>query len=185
MCRRLTLNVPPTDAEMRRWHTANVASRRLVWSAARRVFTMACQPISPSVARMCVLVCSILAIGGAACSGQAVAPTPVAVVAPTATPVAHGPMSVRAGKLGVLGEAGELLAHSQGYFTQQELTVEFVNVDPSTVVAALTSGQIDVAGLGVEASVFNAIHRGVNLRIVAALAASEPQANGAFLVVRK
>jgi len=151
----------------------------------KEAFMMACQHISSSLARMCALASSILVFGGAACSGQAVAPTPVAVVAPNATPVAHEPMSVRAGKLGVLGEAGELLAHSQGYFAQQELTVEFVNVDPSTVVAALTSGQIDVAGLGVEASVFNAIQRGVDLRIVAALAASEPQANGAFLVVRK
>ncbi len=146
---------------------------------------MACQPISPSVARMCVLVCSILAIGGAACSGQAVAPTPVAVVASTATPVAQGPMSVRAGRAGVLGEAGELLAHSKGYFVQQDLAIEFVNVDPSTVVTALTSGQIDVAPLGVEAALLNTIQRGVDLRIVAALAASEPQANGAFLVVRK
>ncbi len=146
---------------------------------------MACQHISSGVARMCVLACSIMAIGGAACSGQAVAPTLVAVVAPTATPVAQGPMSVRAGRVGVLGEAGELLAQSQGYFAQQKLVIEVVNVDPSTVIATLTSGQIDVAGLGVEAALFNAIQRGVDLRIVATLAASEPQANGAFLVVRK
>ncbi len=146
---------------------------------------MACQHISPSVARRCALACSILVFGGAACSGQAVAPTPVAVVAPTVTPVAHGPMRVRASSVGVLGEAGEILADSQGYFVQQDLATEFVKIDvASNLVAALTSGQIDVAGLGVEASVFNAIQRGVDLRIVAALAASEPQANGAFLVVR-
>jgi NitT/TauT family transport system substrate-binding protein len=94
-------------------------------------------------------------------------------------------MPVRAGMFGVLGEAGELLAHSQGYFVQQDLAIEFVKVDASTVVTALTSGQIDVAGLGAEAGLFNTIQRGVDLRIVAALAASEPQANGAFLVVRK
>src|SRR5712691_7907383 len=177
MCRRLA----------QKWAVGTQPTLRRGGSVARgkEAFMMACQYISSSVARLCVLACSILVFGGAACSGQAVAPTPVAVVAPTATPVARGPMSVRAGKLGVLGEAGELLAHSQGYFAQQELTIEFVNVDPSTVIAALTSGQIDIAGLGVDAALFNAIQRGVDLRIVAALAASEPQANGAFLVVRK
>src|SRR5260370_39996713 len=94
----------------------------------KEAFMMACQHISPSVARRCALACSILVFGGAACSGQAVAPTPVAVGAPTVPPVAHGPMRVRASAVGVLGGAGEILAGPLGAFGQQDLAPQVVQI---------------------------------------------------------
>jgi len=84
-----------------------------------------------------------------------------------------------------MGEAGQQLAQAQGYFAQEGVAVNFVKVDASTVFTTLIAGQVDVQGLGLEAGVFSALLRGVDFRIVATQASSEPNANGVFFVVRK
>jgi NitT/TauT family transport system substrate-binding protein len=92
---------------------------------------------------------------------------------------------VRAGVVGGLGEAGQYLAQSQGYFSQQGLAIDFTKADPSTVFTALISGGVDVAGFGIDPGLFRAVQQGMDFRIVATQVSSEPNANGAFLVVRK
>jgi ABC-type nitrate/sulfonate/bicarbonate transport system substrate-binding protein len=139
------------------------------------------------VAHWAILGATTLAIGLASCTAQVgttPAPTTMLVTA-AATPGGPGPTLVRSSIAGTIGEAGQYLAQSQGYFAQEGLTVDFVKRDTTVAFAILIAGQIDVAGNGVDPGLFSAFQRGVDFRIVATQASSEPNANGAFLVVRK
>jgi NitT/TauT family transport system substrate-binding protein len=148
--------------------------------------TMAYQYLSRGLARTGVLAWIIFALAAIlACSGPAVTPAPVTAIAPTAYPATQTLETVRSGSAGALGEAGQQLAQSQGYFAQEGIAIDFFKVDASTVVTTLITGQVDVQGLGLEVGLFNAMLRGVEFRIVATQASSEPNANGQFFVVRK
>jgi NitT/TauT family transport system substrate-binding protein len=146
---------------------------------------MAHQQMRRALARIEVRAFIIFALTGLlACSGQ----TGVALAtvnAPTAYAAAQTLETVRSGSAGVVGESGQQLAQSQGYFADEGLAVDFVKVDASTVFTTLIAGQVDVQGLGLEAGVFSAVLRGVDFRIVATQASSEPGADGLFFVVRK
>jgi NitT/TauT family transport system substrate-binding protein len=144
------------------------------------------QYISRRLARTGVLALIACALAGTlACTGQAVTPTPATVIAPTAYPAAQVLETVRSGSAGVMGEAGQQLAQSQGYFAQEEIAIDFVKVDASTVFTTLLAGQVDVQGLGLEVGIFSAMLRGVEFRIVATQASIAPNENGIFFVVRK
>jgi NitT/TauT family transport system substrate-binding protein len=127
---------------------------------------------------------ALLVVGLTACTGPAPIPTPTAIVSPTG-PAAAASTTVRAGVVGSLGEAGQYLAESQGYFRDEGLAIEFTKADPSTVFTALMAGGVDVAGFGIDPGLFRAVQQGMDFRIVATQASSEPNANGAFLVARK
>jgi ABC-type nitrate/sulfonate/bicarbonate transport system substrate-binding protein len=126
-----------------------------------------------------------LGIGVAACDQQAAAPTAVAVVAPTATLSGQAPKTVRSHVTGAIGQAGQYLAESQGYFAQEGLTVDFVKGDPSTGFVSLLAGELDVSGNALDHGLFNAVQRGLDFRIVATQASSDPSGNGVFFVVRR
>jgi NitT/TauT family transport system substrate-binding protein len=111
--------------------------------------------------------------------------TPTAVIFATVTPAGQEQTTVRAGVVGSIGEAGQYLAQSKGYFAQQGISADFVKVDPASVAAALTAGEVDVAGLGIDSGLFTAMEQGVDFRIVATQVSSEQGANGAFFVARK
>ena len=147
---------------------------------------MAHQQISRGLARAGVLTSIALALAGIfACTGQPVTPAPATMIASTDYPAAQAQTTVRSGVAGALGEAGQQLAQSQGYFAQEGLTTEFVKVDPSAALTTLIAGQVDLSGFGLDPGLFNAMQRGVEFRIVATQASSEPEANGVFFVVRK
>jgi NitT/TauT family transport system substrate-binding protein len=92
---------------------------------------------------------------------------------------------VRSGLVGAIGEAGQWLAQSQGYFVQEGLAVDLSKSDPAGLFPALLSGDVDVIGGPLDPGLMSAIQRGVDFRIVATQASNEPGGNGAFLVVRK
>jgi NitT/TauT family transport system substrate-binding protein len=147
---------------------------------------MAYQHVSGPVQRASVLASiAVLVVGLGACTGVAPGPTATAMVSPTGTPAAQGLTTVRAGVVGSLGEAGQYLAQSQGYFSDEGLAIDFTRVDPSTVFTALLAGDVDVAGLGIDSGLFSAVQHGLDFRIVATQASGEPHADGGFLVARK
>ncbi|HEY8458709.1 MAG TPA: ABC transporter substrate-binding protein [Actinopolymorphaceae bacterium] len=75
---------------------------------------------------------------------------------------------VRVGTLNSNSDAPFFIADAKGYFAEQGIEVEFVPFKSSTeMIAPLGQGQIDVGGGGLAAALFNAVGRGVNLKIVA------------------
>jgi NitT/TauT family transport system substrate-binding protein len=148
---------------------------------------MSNQHIGGDGARWAILASFVLTVGLAACNGQAgTTPKPTTARAPTAAkPAGQAAITVRSSITGAVGEAGQYLAQSQGYFTTEGLAVEFVTRDTTIALATLITGQIDVAGNGVDPGLFIAIQNGLGFRIVATQASSEPGGNGGFLVVRK
>jgi NitT/TauT family transport system substrate-binding protein len=143
------------------------------------------QQISRRLARTSMLAFVAVALAGAfASTGQAIPSAQAWAIGQTASRAAQTQRTVRVGVAGLVTQAGFYLAQSQGYFAEEGLAVEFVPVEPSTVFPTLIAGQIDVAGLGMEVGMYNAMLRGVEFRIVAQVG-SEGSANGVFFVVRK
>jgi NitT/TauT family transport system substrate-binding protein len=81
--------------------------------------------------------------------------------------------------------AGMYVAQERGYFAEEGLVVEterFPSLEPQ--IAALGTGQIDVGQGGFVPGLFNAIARGINLRLVASAAVHAP-GRSQLLVARR
>ena len=67
-----------------------------------------------------------------------------------------------------LSNATLFIAQEEGFFAEQSLDVEFVKMDRAArVIPALAAGQLDVLGGSASVSLFNALARGADIRIVA------------------
>jgi NitT/TauT family transport system substrate-binding protein len=96
------------------------------------------------------------------------------------------PVTVRCGVTNALAEAGQFIAVERGYFREQGLEVEFTPFDSAAgMIAPLASGQLDVGAGGVGAGLFNAVARGVPIRIVGPQARHDAGASAVYLTVRK
>lgn len=75
---------------------------------------------------------------------------------------------IRIGITGNTADAPLFIAQDRGYFKEQGLTLTIQRVQSAAdVVAPLGAGQLDVGGGAISAGLFNAIARGVDLKIVA------------------
>lgn len=152
-----------------------------------------------------VILAVVLALLGAACTPTA-APTPTptakpAAAAPTTKPAAAAitpttaptrptpePVKLKVGSLGVLADAGNFVAYKKGYFKEEGIDVEFVVFDSGAKqIAPLGTGEIDVGRGAISAGLFNAISRGIALKMVAESGAISTPPTKAYqaLVVRK
>src|SRR5580658_11146158 len=78
------------------------------------------------------------------------------------------------------------LAEKMGYFKAEGLDVQFVPLPSAALmIAPLGAGQLDVGGGAITAGLYNAVGRGINLRIVADLGSDPPGYGFQTLVVRK
>lgn len=85
-----------------------------------------------------------------------------------------------------VSDAGIYIAADKGYFTEQGISVETVQLDSaSSLVTALASGQIDVAGGAPGAAIYNASRQGIGIKIVADKGSMPDGAGYIGLVVRK
>jgi NitT/TauT family transport system substrate-binding protein len=85
---------------------------------------------------------------------------------PKATPQA--PQKVKVGIVPFISFSPFFIAKEEGYFTEQNLDVEFQTFDNSTLIMPLLEqGQLDVAGDVPVAGLFNAINQTGNIKIVA------------------
>lgn len=107
--------------------------------------------------------------------------------APGRMPRLEQPTTVKVGwTLGSLTLAGIYVAIEKGYFRDSNVAVEFVTVDNiNALIAPISTGQIDMATGGPSAGLFNAIGRGVQLRIVADQNTARPGMSSIALMVRK
>jgi NitT/TauT family transport system substrate-binding protein len=77
-------------------------------------------------------------------------------------------IAIKTGAVGALSDAGIFIAAEKGFFRDEGLDVELISykVGPQ-IIPSLATGQIQVSGTSVSPSLFNALHRGVDLRLVA------------------
>ena len=96
------------------------------------------------------------------------------------------PLRVNVGITNALADVGFFIADKRGYFAQENIRVNFVSFDAAArMIAPFASGDLDVGGGGIAAGLFNAVNRGVGMRIVADKSTSAPGLSTAALVVRK
>lgn len=101
----------------------------------------------------------------AACSGSATPPIAAPTVGATQP---SGLTEIRIGITGNTADAPLFIAQDQGYFAEQGLKLSVTRVQSAAdVVAPLGAGQLDVGGGAISAGLFNAMARGVDLKIVA------------------
>jgi NitT/TauT family transport system substrate-binding protein len=108
-------------------------------------------------------------------------------VAPVAEPpAAAAPVTLRAGVLGVLAEAGIYIALDRGYFTEEGIVPELVTIDTGARgIPALATGQFHMSGGGFSPAFVNAALRGVGIKMVVGLSRNEVDGNSGWTVVRK
>jgi NitT/TauT family transport system substrate-binding protein len=74
--------------------------------------------------------------------------------------------TARVGVLGISSEIGFYLAQERGYFAEQGLNADFERFEaPGAIFAPLNLGELDAASIAVTAAMFNAVNRGVEIRM--------------------
>jgi NitT/TauT family transport system substrate-binding protein len=143
-----------------------------------------------------VLSALLTACASAGPAGPAESPVPAAaptaapsVLTPTAVPSAVAPPaaeSIRFGVLSAATDAGIFIAQDLGYFREQGVEVEMVPFDSAArMVAPLGAGQLDAGGGSHSAGLFNAVARGIELKLVADKGVSSAGHGFQALVFRK
>lgn len=97
--------------------------------------------------------------------------TVVTALAQTA-PTRHGPLNPRValkvGAIGALSDAGLFIAYEKGFFRDEGLDVELVGFKAAPqILPSLATSQVQVSGSAVTPALFNAVRRGVGLKLVA------------------
>jgi NitT/TauT family transport system substrate-binding protein len=139
-----------------------------------------CQDLVPGRVRRLGGALALLAVWLVGCAtaprpAAPAAPLPVAAATSTAPSAPPPPQTVRLGALGSTSDAGFYIALDRGYFREQGLDVEFVPFDSAArMVAPLSAGQLDVGGGSPSAGLFNAIARGIDVKLVADKGSAPP-----------
>lgn len=94
--------------------------------------------------------------------------------------------TVRVGIVNAVSDAGFFIAEKRGYFRQEGLEVTFTSFNSAArMIAPLGGGHLDVGGGTVSAGLYNAVARGIKLRIVADKGSIAPGYAYSALLVRK
>jgi NitT/TauT family transport system substrate-binding protein len=93
--------------------------------------------------------------------------------------------TIRVGILTSTTDAPLWIADQKGYFKEEGLNVQFLTfTSGETMIAPLSTGQLDVGGGSAAASLYNAVARGADLRIVADLGSDPPGYGFDQMIVR-
>jgi NitT/TauT family transport system substrate-binding protein len=121
----------------------------------------------------------------AAAASVGAAPSKPAVEAPAASadskPAAGAALKIKVATQGIAANAPPYIAQDHGYFKEQNLDVEFVNIGQTDqMIAPLATGQADAITVGVITTVLNAIGRGIEIQYVADGGAASPDPKNGF-----
>ncbi len=87
---------------------------------------------------------------------------------------------------GVASDAPIFIADKKGYFREEGIAVTMTNFQSGAMmVPPLGTGQLDVGAASPSAGLYNAVARGIKIRIVADKASSPPGYGGTKMLVRK
>lgn len=93
---------------------------------------------------------------------------------------------VKLGLTNVATDIGLFVAHKRGYFRDEGLDVQFTTFDSAArMMAPFAAGDLDVSAGAPSAGFFNAVGRGIDMRIVADKVSTPPGRPSQTLVVRK
>ncbi|MGH2374448.1 MAG: ABC transporter substrate-binding protein [bacterium] len=110
----------------------------------------------------------------------------VVLVLAVITAPASGQAVLRLGVVASVSDAGFFVAQEKRYFAEEGLAVEFIPFQTAALmVAPLGVGQLDAGGGAVSAGLFNALARGIDLRIVADKGTIRTGQSYEGLVIRK
>ena len=99
---------------------------------------------------------------------------------------AQTPVKVNVGIANSATDAGLFVADKKGYFKREGLDVNFIAFDSGArMIAPFASGDLDVGAGGPSAGLYNAVARGIDVRIVADKSSTPPGRPINFLLVRK
>jgi NitT/TauT family transport system substrate-binding protein len=94
--------------------------------------------------------------------------------------------TVRVGIIGASSDAPFFIADAKGYFGEEGLTLELISFDSGAkMVAPLGTGDLDAGGGAASVGLYNAVKRGVGVKIVADKVHYGPGYGFASLLVRK
>lgn len=93
---------------------------------------------------------------------------------------------VKVGLTNVATDIGLFVAHKRGYFKAEGLDVQFTTFDSAArMMAPFAAGDLDVSAGAPSAGFFNAVGRGIDMRMVADKVSTPPGRPSQTLVVRK
>ncbi len=93
---------------------------------------------------------------------------------------------VRIGIANTSSDAGFFIADKKGYFKQEGINAKFTDFESAAkMVAPLGSGQLEVGGGASSAGLYNAVARGIDIKIVADKGSIPPGYGFSALLVRK
>jgi NitT/TauT family transport system substrate-binding protein len=95
------------------------------------------------------------------------------------------PLVVKVGILTSTTDTPLFIADKKGYFRDEGLSVSFITFDSgANMIAPLGTGQLDVGGGALSVGLYNAVARGIDVRVVADLGSDPPGYGLAPLLVR-
>ncbi|HEY4318534.1 MAG TPA: ABC transporter substrate-binding protein [Herbaspirillum sp.] len=105
----------------------------------------------------------------------------------SAAPATEGALTpVRVGTTNVITDIGFFIADKKGYFRDEGLAVTFTSFSSAAkMIAPLGVGQLDVGGGTVAAGLYNAVGRGIDVKVVADKGSIRPGYGFSALMVRK
>src|SRR5277367_4810148 len=93
--------------------------------------------------------------------------TALAIVAALGLDVRANAQELTVGTIGASSDAPFFIADAKGYFAEQGLKVKFVRFDSAAkAIPSLGSGEVDVGSGATSAGLYNAVKRGIAIKIV-------------------
>src|SRR6185295_11828080 len=103
-----------------------------------------------------------------------------------AAPAAAQTTQVRIGISRTISDAGYYIADAKGFFQQEGIAVSIIGFNSAAqMIAPLGTGDLEVGGGTVSAGLYNAIGRGILMKVVADQASMKPGYGYSSLMVRK
>src|SRR5437588_317511 len=113
-------------------------------------------------------------------------PGRVSTTPPRASARAAEPVAINVGITNVIADVPLFVADKRGYFAAENLKLSFVPFDAAArMIGSLASGDLGVGGGGISAGLFNAVARGLGVKIVADKSTSAHGLSTGSLMVRK
>jgi NitT/TauT family transport system substrate-binding protein len=110
----------------------------------------------------------------------------LAVLCVCAVPSARAAETVKVGIINSLSDVTLFMAIERGYFREQGLEVDPISMDSGgKMIAPLGSGELDAGGGASSAGLFNALDRGIDIRVVADRTTTWPESEYQAVVIRK